>query len=361
MGAGAFFDPEFQQVVEWDSDIVTGYSHEFLQSLGSDVPVNWFRPFNYGLGRRVFKGEFDAIWIHGYARLYNLYIAIIARLAGVPVLIRDDSTLLSRPRSKVKRSIKVLFFKLLNSTCQIFLSVGTKNTDYFERYGIPESKIALLPYAVDVESFYKRAQLSNEEKLQVRQSIGIQDSKPIFIFIGKLIPQKVPLDLLDAFASLARDKEATPGAHLVFIGDGPLRTSLETRIAEYGLLEYVHILGFVTQMKLPRYMAVSKALVLPSQYETWGLIINETMCCETLVIVGNRAGCSNDLVVHEKTGLVFESGNIVDLAENLTRVLSNEEEASRIAKGGYQKVQKLTYEDSVLRLASVVQDLKQAE
>ena len=108
-------------------------------------------------------------------------------------------------------------------------------------------------------------------------------------------------------------------------------------------------------------MAVSKALVLPSQYETWGLIINETMCCETLVIVGNRAGCSNDLVVHEKTGLVFESGNIVDLAENLTRVLSNEEEASRIAKGGYQKVQKLTYEDSVLRLASVVQDLKQAE
>ena len=77
--------------------------------------------------------------------------------------------------------------------------------------------------------------------------------------------------------------------------------------------------GFVNQSQLGRYFAAADVFVLPSEFETWGLVINEAMQFGLPVIVSDRVGCRHDLVIPGETGEVFAFGD----AEGLTAILDS--------------------------------------
>ena len=76
------------------------------------------------------------------------------------------------------------------------------------------------------------------------------------------------------------------------LGDGPL--SAEVRHFEARLP--IRCLGFINQADLPGWYACGEVLVLPSEKEPWGLVVNEAMACGLVPVVSDAVGCAPDLV-----------------------------------------------------------------
>src|SRR5207248_580451 len=109
-------------------------------------------------------------------------------------------------------------------------------------------------------------------------------------------PWKRPDDVLSALAQLD-----SPNAWLVYAGDGQMRADLAALARELGVSERVKFMGFVNQSQLPETYRAADILVLPSEYEPFGLVVNEAMACGLPAIVSDQVGARFDLVRHGET------------------------------------------------------------
>jgi len=138
----------------------------------------------------------------------------------------------------------------------------------------------------------------------------------VLLFSAKLQPWKRPSDLLHAFANIP-----ACDVYLVFAGDGSLRPTLESEAKSLGIAKRVRFLGFVNQSGLPEVYGASDILVLPSEYEPFGVVVNEAMLCGCCVVVSDRVGARFDLVREGETGFVFRAGDVDALAAVLHGIL----------------------------------------
>jgi glycosyltransferase involved in cell wall biosynthesis len=123
---------------------------------------------------------------------------------------------------------------------------------------------------------------------------------------------------------------------LLIAGDGGLREELEGTVKARRLP--VSFAGFLNQSEIPAAYAAADFLVLPSQSETWGLVVNEGMACGLPAIVSDRVGCAEDLVVPSSTGLLYRSGDASELGRRLVEMASNGEARSEMGRAACELV-----------------------
>jgi glycosyltransferase involved in cell wall biosynthesis len=190
----------------------------------------------------------------------------------------------------------------------------------------------MTPYVVENDWWEQEA--TRVDVKQVRQGWGIPEDASVALFCAKLQPWKRPQDALDAFA------EATvPGSYLVFAGDGPLREQLEARARVLAVADRVRFLGFVNQSGLPSVYRACDVLVLPSEYEPFGVVVNEAMLCGLPAIVSDRVGARYDLVEEGKTGFVFPCGDTKVLSPLLRELLSDRERLGQLGEMARQRME----------------------
>jgi glycosyltransferase involved in cell wall biosynthesis len=136
------------------------------------------------------------------------------------------------------------------------------------------------------------------------------------LMIGRLAPQKRPDLAVRAFAAA---RERHPGAEFFLIGDGPDRRSVESLVAELGLADAVHILGY--RDDVPQLLAEAACLLLTSDYESCPFTVIEAMAAGTPV-VATRVGGVPELVEDGKHGLLVERGRVELLAAALDWLLA---------------------------------------
>jgi glycosyltransferase involved in cell wall biosynthesis len=109
----------------------------------------------------------------------------------------------------------------------------------------------------------------------------------------------------------------------VFAGEGPLRSALETEVASLGLAKSVRFLGFVNQSQLPSIYTASDLMVLPSEYDAFGVVVNEASCCGCPVIASDRVGAAQDLIAPVNPSFIYPCGNVNALADLLKVALAD--------------------------------------
>jgi glycosyltransferase involved in cell wall biosynthesis len=153
----------------------------------------------------------------------------------------------------------------------------------------------------------------------LRRDWGVPDDATCFLFAGKLIPKKHPLDLLHA---LGRAERGGARAHALVVGTGELLAPAR-ELAEREQLP-VTFAGFLNQTEIVKAYVAADCLVLPSDHgETWGLVVNEAMACGLPAIVSDQVGCGPDLIVAGETGAVFPMGDVAALANRLVEFAAN--------------------------------------
>lgn len=329
-GLEKYIDPGFGQAIAWDIPLVEGYKHRFLSNLHpNSSPTGFFNLSNPGAAAAVFRRDFDAVFIHGWAFSTNWMCWAAAALRNVPVLLRGESSIVLDPREG--RSIRKRFLlSLLFRRVSAFLSIGSNNTEFYRSFGIPDHKIYLAPFSVDNSFFFSAADNLEPQRSEYRAEIGVQNDAPVVLFSGKLQRRKRPMDVLEAYGRIASESDAW----LVFVGDGELRAELE-RYTQAHHLKRVRLLGFKNQTEISKAYSAADIFVLPSDFETWGLVVNEAMCFGLPIITSDRVGASADLVRDKYNGYVYRAGDVNGLAERLRGLVNDAPLRRRM--GGHSK------------------------
>ncbi len=311
-----YYDEGFRAHVQWDVPLLGGYKHVFLPCLGRSDPITFWRPFVYGISRYLRRDRFDALWLQGYANQAALRALAIAKFIGMKVLLYGDSYLWNYRLSRTKLRIKNCILPKLLSAMNGFLATSTANRDFYLHYGVPAEKIFLMPYAVDNSFFQAKVAEAGTERPALRRELGLEENRPVILFASKFQPRKCARDLLEAYIRLSPDGVREPEPCLLFVGEGEERPLLEARANELGWSS-VKFLGFVNQTVLPRYYDLCDVFVLPSEWEPFGLVVNEAMNAGKAIIVSDRVGAGPDLVKDGDNGFIFPVGNVTALADRL--------------------------------------------
>ena len=313
--AGAGFGVEF----DWDVPLLEGYPHTFLKNVAASPGHGGFRGFDTPEIKEVIRRrEYDAVLVNGW-HYKSAWQAIRACWKWkVKVMVRGDSHL-HTPRSMVKRALKAFTYRRFIPRFDACLAAGQWSREYFLHYGARAQRIFLVPHAIDSKRFQSEAEYLEPRRAELRKENGLDENAIVFMFSGKFIAKKRPLDFVRA---IERAAPRNPRIQGLMVGDGPLRVACEDLVRERKIP--IRFTGFLNQSQIIKAYVACDALVLPSDGgETWGLVVNEAMACARPCIVSDRVGCGPDLVIPQETGSIFPLWDVDALANSMLELAGN--------------------------------------
>jgi glycosyltransferase involved in cell wall biosynthesis len=304
--ASAGFNVEF----DWDVSLLDGYDHRFLRNVARKPSISGFAGLDTPEISDIVKaGNFDAVIVNGWNYKSAWQAMRACWHTKTPVMVRSDSHLHTE-RSFPKRAAKLPLYRWFIPKVDACCAVGTWSRDYFLHYGARADRIFIVPHVVDVDFFRKEAETLRSQRTELRREWQLDDEGIVFLFAGKFVDKKRPLDFIKAIAMANTDGKRVMG---LMVGDGPLRQACEDEVNSTNAP--IRFAGFLNQSKMPAAYAAADALVLPSDGgETWGLVANEAMASGKPCLVSDRVGCGPELIVPGETGEVFPLGDIAALS-----------------------------------------------
>jgi glycosyltransferase involved in cell wall biosynthesis len=306
-GLRPVLDPGFGVPICWDIDLLGGYQADFLAG-----------PGRHRLRRAVRLGAWlaaqDVVVIHGYASPWMLLAASACRGRGVPYLIRSDAQPRGRSAGarglpgRLRRSARHGVAQAVVSASAGGLAIGSLNAEFYRKHGA--RSVVFAPHSVDNDRF---AGPPPDDRAGLLTRWGLDHRRPVLMFCGKLTAAKRPLDLAAAASTLSEP------VNVLFVGDGALADPVRATLGSLGSRRGV-VTGFVNQAELPSYYHAADVFVLPSQFEPWGLVVNEAMAAGVLPVVSDRVGAAPDLV--DGVGEVYRCADVAALAGALRRALA---------------------------------------
>ncbi len=346
----SYHDRGFGQAIAWDVPLLEGYGHTFLPPLGR-VRTDGVPGYSRGLARALARGRFDALWVHGYARPFNMLAAAYALARGMRVLVRDDVHKLGNRRRPWRERVKQVQMRLLSALGVRFLAIGTLNADYYRELGVADRNIFMAPYAVDNTAFQARIAEAAPRRETLRAELGLLPRAPVILFAGKFQVRKCAGDLLDAYRRTLPSVENAQAPWLVYAGSGETEAAVR---ADAAGLERVRFLGFQTQAQLAALFDLCDVFVMPSAAEPWGLVINEVMNAAKPVVVTDEAGCAPDLVRHGLNGFIYPTGDVEALAGHLALLAGDAGLRERMGRESLRIIGQWDFEADAAALAQAL-------
>ncbi|MBS0201597.1 MAG: glycosyltransferase family 4 protein [Planctomycetes bacterium] len=321
---GAGFDVSFK----WDIPLLDGYQYKVLKNIARTPSVTaFFGCDTPEISHVIREGNFDAFIVNGWVVKSCLQALWACRHTGVPCLVRGEANDM-RPRAWWKRVLQSYLVQQY-SAC---LYIGEANKSFYQQRGVQSERLFRVPYCVDNDRFANGA--STVTRTAARRRFCLRNDSTVFLFSGKLIPKKHPLELLTAVRSVV---DRASQLELLIVGDGELRSECESFVQQNQLP--VRFAGFLNQTEMADAYRASDCLVLPSDHgETWGLVVNEAMACGLPAIVSDQVGCNVDLVTPNETGRVFQFGDWNQLGEILVECSRVPGALSLMGENAYNRI-----------------------
>lgn len=301
-----------RKAMQGDASITYNYPYQVLFERSLDQVG--FRERRKALLRVFQEYQPDVLNITGYFDWAQILLMFYARSKGIPVVLSSESSSADHQRSPWKERVK----KLIVNRANAFFCFGKTSAEYLESLGVAPAAIRVRNAAVIDEQLI-RQRFDDAKKAQL--DANGQPVSRKFVYVGRLASEKNLGTLLRAFAHVA----GRPGAdwQLLLVGDGPERATLESLASELEISDRVLFAGGFPWYQVPGWLAQSDVLVLPSQSEPWGLVVNEAMVCGMPVIVSRTCGCVADLVKDHLNGFTFDHAKQQELEAHLWFFIQN--------------------------------------
>lgn len=246
---------------------------------------------------------------------YGMLAAVLARVPAVVATAHTryplDDPFSSQPR---------LISRLVDRYMAVSEAVaGQLRTDF----GIDASKVEVVHNGIDVDA------LRAPRSLALRESLTGGRAVPVVMTVARLDAGKGHADLLRAAALV-------PDAVFAFVGEGPLRQTLESEARVAGVADRVRFLG--QRDDVPALLACADLFVLPSLAEGLPLSVLEAMAAGVPVVATAFAGVE-EVVQEDRTGLLAEPGNPPSLARAIARMLDDSQLAHNLSDAATHRLQ----------------------
>ena len=203
-----------------------------------------------------------------------------------------------------------------------------------EQFNIPFRRIVVISNGVDSNS----------------SGFVEKTNNPTILWIGRIKSYKRVRDLLLAFKLV---KTKVSNAELLIVGDGDYVHQLKEESRIIGLRNVVFT-GRVKEKEKIRLMKSSWIIVSTSMVEGWGMTIMEAAACGTPAVGYNVAGL-RDSIIHGKTGILVENGNISELAKALILLLENDQLRINLGKNALNRAKEFSWDKTAEQFMNVIE------
>lgn len=207
--------------------------------------------------------------------------------------------------------------------------------------------------AKDSRVFVQPYEIPDTKTLVIQENIELDNSqiqRPVFLFVGHIIPRKGLQILLEACKILHQQgyREYT----LQVVGNGSQQEELEKFAQEYHLTDCIQWVGRVDYNLISAYFRNADVFVLPTLEDTWGVVVLEAMLLGKPVLCSTGAGTS-ELIVNGENGYVFDPNQPEKLAELMRQLIDRPTAIENMGKKSQQIMSQYTPEAASKCLAQV--------
>lgn len=253
--------------------------------------------------------------------------AIAAKLSGVAVSLSAEHYTGEWREPRYKRIVKRLTIPLVD---RIICVAQAQKKYLVEDRGIPPEKIEVIHNGIDLSKFNPRAEVTLK-----KSDFSIPDKSPVAGIVAALRPEKAHHVFLKAAKKVL---EEVNDAYFLIVGDGTRRLELEKLSRDLGISERTIFTG--TRKDIPEILSLLDVVVLSSYpvVETFPVALLEAMAMENPV-VSTRVSGVPEMVIDGKNGFLVPVGDWNKLAEAISRVLKDREQARHMGKTGRKIVE----------------------
>lgn len=261
---------------------------------------------------------------------------VFARSAGIPhvVMFHTLGEVKNRARiSEHEPRQRIHHERNIVARADAIVTASSHERTLLERYyGADPARIHTVPCGIDLDLFRPR------DQAVARRELGLDPARPVILWVGRLEKLKGVDILLGACAQLDEQDFTL----LIVGGDdraAPLRGELEAQAAAEGIAANVRFEGAVAHDVLPLYYSAADVVVVPSYYESFGLVAVEAMACGTPV-VASRVGGLVSTVIDGVNGFLIPWRCPEPFAEKLEVLLNNPELRANFSASARRSVER---------------------
>ena len=305
-------------------------------------------PMMVGLVDSLAESGADVIHAHSHRYGHVLEAAAVAERLGIPLVVTTHYHPATRSEPPLKRGllrVQDVLFGMTAYRVARALVVQTDREAELVRAFAPETKIRTIPPGIDLAAW---------STPETDHPVGMDLPEEYFLFVGRVAANKGLPTLVEALARL----DANARRPLVLMGrDWGERSRLETRARELGVADLVRFLDYVESPSAYRgVVRRARALVLPSEWEAFGLVLLEAMAAETPVVATSVGGVP-DVLDGGRAGRLVPYGDASALAAALRSVLEDARETHRLRSAASERVRGFDWSVTVDRLRALYREV----
>jgi len=243
----------------------------------------------------------------------------------------------------------------LNSDKIIAATINEK-IQLLDLYPLEESRIAIIPPGVDTNRFYP---IPADE---AKEFINIPTDEKMLLFVGRIEPLKGIDTLIRAIAQMRKSDVMAECPHYLYIIGGDPNGSdremnremqrLKNLCNELGVGDMILFMGKKDQDTLPYYYSAAEIVVMPSNYESFGMVALEAMACGSPV-VATQVGGLQHLVQDEVTGFVVPHNNPQALEAKMTQLICQKDLREKMSKASTKYAQSYSWDAIILPIQKI--------
>ncbi|AQT70336.1 Putative teichuronic acid biosynthesis glycosyltransferase TuaC [Anaerohalosphaera lusitana] len=268
------------------NDTAPGSLDSLIKQHGGDVlqcPLK-LQPwsFHHRLKNILKEGNYDAV--HSHVFMFSGYVAFIAKQANIRSRVVHFRTTSDggKKRNFSRKGYNKAMHYLVDKYATDILAVCIGAMEVGWRVDWRQDPRCKIVYnGIDVSKFQRKKDISSE----VRCDLNLPQQSKLVVCVGRLIPDKSQNVLIDAAPEILG---CNPDTHVLFVGDGPERSSLSDKVVRTSLEQRIHFLG--TRTDVPELLLASDCFVLPSKREGLPGVVLEALMANLPVVATDLPG-----------------------------------------------------------------------
>ncbi|MDX9849591.1 MAG: glycosyltransferase [Anaerolineaceae bacterium] len=291
--------------------------------------------------------ELSEKWNIPFLQMFHTLVLMKNRIAKSPQEKEGDYRILGE-KKVISKANRIIAATLAEKSQLEFL------------YEAPSSKISVIPPGVDIRHFYP---IAEDEAKEV---VGVPEKTHTILYVGRIEPLKGIDLLIEAISIIQKNGDLQCCPHnLVIIGGEPNAKAedmnaemarLQDLVEDLGIENFVIFLGKQDQHMLPYYYSAAEVVVMPSHYESFGMVALEAMACGTPVVASQVGGLAF-LVRDGETGFVVPGNDVQTLAKRLVELIKNKELRDKLGSNSAQYARLYAWENISEKMIEVYRQI----
>lgn len=218
---------------------------------------------------------------------WTSFLAVLAcKVYRIPYAVWNEIT----TTSQVSRGIVAHLRRWMYRGAERFIASCGMAQDYLLQNGVPATKVRIVLNAVDNDFFLQQRQQWEPKRVELRAELGVAADAFCFIYVGQLISRKRVVETVELLAQVAKERPI----HLLVAGTGPLEHEMRS-CATNNHFTAITFCGYTAPVRLSQLYVAADCLILLSEDEPWGMVVNEAVIFKKSFITTNSVAAGVEL------------------------------------------------------------------